>query len=425
MPEPTAEEYLPRRRRKKHWIQLLGGGAEIEPVQSISMRGYNLKMLLMSLAIVFFIGLFVRRDAFITKEGTFKIAYALTFACIWNGCFNAILTFCRERKQPIKLSVSSICVQCLRQTALCFAQSVILISVCWLMGTKLNEKGLLLPALGLELCVTVFLITWTADLLCLLLSSLFRSTFHALFALPFVLAFQVLFSGGLLALPAWAQPISAVSISQYAVRCIAAQGEINHLPLASVWNTLSNMRDTTLDASITVGQVIDYLKNEENSLINSHREDELTGSISIGDALSLFGVNRQNNTEKEPAKTTIWQRIASLLRLNTVTDRILDKKIQGSITLGDGIDMLTHNAYLEQERDREITLKIRLGDVYDALGEDRVQTFIQQKSAFALQNAGYAHTIQNIIYFWLILAAFALVYLACTFVSAYFQRTFR
>lgn len=55
------------------------------------------KVLPMAAVIAGLVSYVVRKDFFLTMEGTLKGAFALTCIAIWNGCFNSIQVICRER----------------------------------------------------------------------------------------------------------------------------------------------------------------------------------------------------------------------------------------------------------------------------------------------------------------------------------------
>jgi hypothetical protein len=64
-------------------------------------------------------------------------------------------------------------------------------------------KGLFTPWLIVDLALTLFLISYASDMLSLWISSLAHTTTTAMTVMPFVLIFQLVFSGGIFSLPAW------------------------------------------------------------------------------------------------------------------------------------------------------------------------------------------------------------------------------
>ena len=126
--------------------------------------------------------------------------------------------------------------------------------------------------------ITIFLVTFSADMLALLISALVHSTTTAMTVMPFLLIFQLVFSGGLFSLPAWTAPITNLTVSHFGLVCITAQSDYNSLPMASAWNTLSKMRNTPIEGTITMGEMLDLMGEdtaERSDLIRDFRNTDL------------------------------------------------------------------------------------------------------------------------------------------------------
>ena len=251
-------------RRRLHHRGLL---AQVPIYLGKLLRGFvyrnDWKVLPMSAIIAGLVSMVVRGDCFLTMEGTMKGALALSCVGIWNGCFNAIQVVCRERpivKREHRSGmhvISYIAAHMIYQALLCLVQTVLTLYVCKAAGVHFPEKGLMTSWMLPEMGVTIFLITYAADMLALLISCLVRSTTAAMTVMPFVLIFQLVFSGGFFTLPAWASSFSNVSISSYGLKCIAAQADYNHLPMATAWNMLNRMKNEEINLQITEGQAAD------------------------------------------------------------------------------------------------------------------------------------------------------------------------
>ena len=88
----------------------------------------------------------------------------------------------------------------------------------------------------LNLGICMLLISYAADMMSLFISSISRTTTAAMTVMPFVLIFQLVFSGSVFPLPARVQPLSNFTISNYGIRAIAAECGYNDLPMAAGWN---------------------------------------------------------------------------------------------------------------------------------------------------------------------------------------------
>ena len=114
------------------------------------------------------------------------------------------------------------------------------------------------PFMMLDLGITIFLISYASDMVSLLVSSLGHPTTTAMTVMPFILIFQLVFSGGVFNLPAWTSRISNLTISNYGMKCMMAECDYNNTPMVTGWNTLVNMEDNTIDIDVTVGQLLEY-----------------------------------------------------------------------------------------------------------------------------------------------------------------------
>ena len=74
--------------------------------------------------------------------------------------------------------------------------------------------------------------------------------------MPFVLIFQLVFSGDMLSLPAWTNAITPLTISNPALKVLAAQCEYNARPVTTIWNTVNDMRDKEVSKPHRQGQKV-------------------------------------------------------------------------------------------------------------------------------------------------------------------------
>lgn len=332
------------------------------------------KVLPLSALIAGMVAMVIRNDCFMTREGMLKGALALSCVALWNGCFNSIQVICRERdilkrEHRSGMHVSSYVIShVLYQGLLCLAQAVLTLYVCRVFGVKFPKEGILMSLFSMELTVTVFLITFAADMLSLFLSSLVHSTTAAMTIMPFVLVFQLVFSGGIFSVPEQLSGVSELTISKYGMRCIAAEGGYNELPMMSGWNTLSGMRNSRLQGSFTVGQALEFL----------------------------------NTADGEEA------------------EEIRDYKIFGVLRTGDLMDVYRTDPEYEELREEEIHVDVSIGEVIDTIGEETVKNAVLEKTGASAQKADYERTESNILRCWLDLGLFSLAFFFLTMVSLKF-----
>ena len=116
----------------------------------------------------------------------------------------------------------------------------------------------------LDIGITMLLITYASDLLSLWISALVHSTTTAMTIMPFVLIFQLIFSGGLFSLPKSVEIIELLTISNPGLKAMGAQTKLNDLPYSAVNGMIWMVEDVEIGGRVTLGQVLDLLGDEEN-----------------------------------------------------------------------------------------------------------------------------------------------------------------
>ena len=207
------------------------------------------KVLPMGAIIAAVVTLVVGANLFVTQEGTKLGVFALVCVCIWNGFFNSIQVVCRERdiikrEHRAGLHMSSyVIAQMIYQLLLCTAQTVITLVICDVTGVKLPMKGVVTPWGLVDIGLTILLVTYSADMMALMVSCIVRTTTTAMTTMPFLLIFQLVFSGGFFELSGFADKIKYLTISHWGMDALCALGRYNDLPMVTLWNTLVKFKD--------------------------------------------------------------------------------------------------------------------------------------------------------------------------------------
>jgi len=377
-------------------------------VRLLSMFVYqnDWKLLPMSVIIAGLVSLVVRNDFFVTMEGTLKGALALSCVAIWNGCFNSVQVICRER-EIIKrehrsgLHISSYIVShMMYQALLCLVQSGLTIYICVVMGIKFPAKGILTPLMIFDVGITVFLISYASDMIALWISTLVHNTTTAMSIMPFLLIMQLVFSGGIFTLPSWSDGLSKLMISNYGVKCIAAQADYNNLPMATAWNTLVKLKNTDIDGNFTIEQILDMLGPENDDryikAVRAQSVDELTLSflqlVAPEDAETLM-------TYIKPADGTAGE---------------------GEKTIGDVIDAFRRSDIYARTKDKTIHIKVSVWSLIKIIGEEKVKDFLQNKAAITQQKPYYEKDSKLIAGYWLRFILFILAFGALSVITLEF-----
>ena len=352
------------------------------------------KVMPMAAVIAGLVAMVTRNMFFITMEGTLMSAFALTCVGIWNGCFNSIQVICRERdvvkrEHRAGMHISSyIIAHQIYQALLCLLQTIITMYICRLVGVQFPEEGLFTRWMIVDLGITLFLVTYASDALALWISSLAHNTTAAMTIMPFILIFQLVFSGAMLSLPAWCSPFSDMTISRYGLTAMASQADYNKRPLVTLWGSVSRLRGTELSVTVTVGQVMDYLADENNPGVKELRETTFSRSYTADDLAGLL--------ENAGMQDRVLARMAAELVFENLGQETADI----TFTIGEVVDFMLENRELQPERSRQITLSTTVGDVIDYFGEDKVHWQVQQMATEANYDPKYENSWENIASCW-------------------------
>ena len=230
------------------------------------------KVLPIGAIIVALVTLVVGSNMFVTQEGTNFGTFALTCVCIWNGVFNSIQVVCRERnivkrEHRSGMHISSyIAAHMLYQLILCFLQSCVTILICWIVGIQFPVAGIITPFGVLDFGITVLLVTYASDIMGLMISCIVKTTTTAMTVMPFLLIFQLIFSGGFFDLGS-ADFIKVATISHWGMDSMCTIGQYNSLPMVTIWNMLVGFKDIEIMGSKPLQDILVMM--EKNDLRDS------------------------------------------------------------------------------------------------------------------------------------------------------------
>ena len=191
-------------------------------------------------------------NMFSTQEGTTYGTFALICACIWNGFFNSIQVVCRERdilKREHRAGLyifSYVAAHMLYQLLLCLLQTLVILLICLIVGVQIPAQGIITPWGILDIGITILLTTYAADMMALMVSCIVKTTTTAMTVMPFLLIFQLIFSGGFFKLEGPVESLKYATISYWGMNSLCAIGRFNQLPMVTLWNTLIDFKDLTL-----------------------------------------------------------------------------------------------------------------------------------------------------------------------------------
>ena len=226
------------------------------------------KVLPMSAVIAAVVTFVVAGNLFYTQEGTLTGSFAIVCVCIWNGFFNSIQSVCRERnivkrEHRAGLHMSAyIGAHMIYQMFLCAAQVCIMVGILKLANVSIPASGVVFRSGIVELAFTMLLITYASDMCAIMISSIVRTTTMAMTVMPFLLIFQLVFSGGFFQLAGAAEKITSLTIAKWGLNSVIATGRYNELPMVTLWNTLFKFKDMDVEGYKPILAAIKRMETE-------------------------------------------------------------------------------------------------------------------------------------------------------------------
>ena len=386
------------------------------------------KVLPMAALIAGLVGFALGVDFGKSMEGTLTATFAIVCVCIWNGSFNSIQVVCRERdvikrEHRSGMHISSyILAHMMYQLLLCLAQTVVTILVLYLVGMRFPGTGMFTPWMVVDVGITMLLVTYAADMISLWISTLVHSTTTAMTIMPFILIFQLIFSGGMFTLPKEVDPVVMLTISNPGLKAMASQTQINDLPYAAVNGMIRMVDDIEIGGTITVGQVLDLLSDDENRVVAELR------AVPVGNEVTFREVCQKILEEEEYADLrseiligdiTVGSAIDALLKMEELNE-VLDSKMLKTTTLGEVVDAIAANETVRKYRQEGLDIHMTVGDAIDLIGREETMNRILEKTSEKMYEPKYAFTKENVLKNWLHILAFAAIFALLSIVTLEF-----
>ncbi len=332
-------------------------------------RGFIYKndwlMIVMAVVIAALVGFALGGSFRVNREMTLAGAFAVVCVCLWNGSFNSIQAICKERdvvkrehRSGVKI-IAYILAHMLYQFIICLVQTIVTIITFDIVGFDFSGEGIISRWLYLDIGITMFLITYAADMLSLFISSFVKSTTTAMVIMPFVLVFQLVLSGGLFPLPSVVQPVSYLTISGPGYKAISSQVDVNSLPYKSVTDMLDMINDVEFNLTLTGSDVIDFIADANNESNKQLRDIPISGGVTVRevtDAILTEDAFADLRSKTLVNRITIGQALDALANTsNPTVAAIRSQSIGGSITVRDAFNyVLNDNAFSGELRDAPV-----------------------------------------------------------------------
>ena len=223
----------------------------------------NWKVLPMAAIIAFLVVYVLGQKMFRNMEFTKYGSLAVVCVCIWNGMFNSIQAVCKERsiikrEHRAGLHITAyLGAHMLYQALICILQVIITLVIFQVFGMFFPDSGLITGSFRVDLAISMFLITYAADMLALMVSCIAHTTTTAMTIMPFLLVVQLVFAGGIFPLQSrGAQFISNFTLSNWGIKAVNVGADYNSQNSIILTQAIQTMSDPTDEV---MGKIHDVL----------------------------------------------------------------------------------------------------------------------------------------------------------------------
>lgn len=212
----------------------------VNMIRALALESYNkrqeMTMLFTALIISLLASTVIRYDMFGVYENA-KIGFFIIVCCLmWMGMFDSILCICDHRDvlerdkfsglRPVPFILANVVFQSIHA----LLQALIMFVVTEILIAWPSNAASLLGAPAVEYYVTLFLITFAAQMLGLAVSAVMKTSENALTFAPFLLIYELIMSETLFGLPSWLEPLRDTTIVRWGLNSLGTIFDIDALP---------------------------------------------------------------------------------------------------------------------------------------------------------------------------------------------------
>lgn len=217
----------------------------------------NWKVIPLSAIIAYLVVYVIGKRMFINMEGTSYAAFAITCVCIWNGVFNSIQVVCKERgiikrEHRAGLHISSyLASHMIYQAIISLIQVLIMAAIFLIFGVHMPAGSAVTGSFLLDLCITMFLITYASDMLGLMISCIVHTPMTAMTVMPFVLIVQLVFANFVIPLNNFGQKLSTITVSKWGIQAVNTVANYNSQESTVLLTALNTMKNTDPESFVS------------------------------------------------------------------------------------------------------------------------------------------------------------------------------
>ncbi len=209
----------------------------------------NWKVLPMSAIIAYLVVYVLGNKMFRNMEYTKYGSLALICVCIWNGMFNSIQVVCKERniikrEHRAGLHISSyLASHMIYQAIICALQVIITLIIFRTFGMYFPDTGLITGNFALDVGISMWLATFAADMLALMVSCIVHTTTTAMTVMPFLLIVQLVFAGSMFPLNrSTAKMIANFTISNWGINAVNIAADYNGQKSSALYTAIGSLK---------------------------------------------------------------------------------------------------------------------------------------------------------------------------------------
>ena len=178
--------------------------------------------------------------------------------------FNSIQVVCKERsiikrEHRAGLHISAyLAAHMIYQAVICILQVAISLFIFRFFGMYFPDTGLITGSFMIDLAITMFLTTYAADMLALMVSCIAHTTTTAMTIMPFLLVVQLVFAGGIFPLSRpGAKILSRYTVSSWGIKAVNIASDYNSQKSSILYTALSSMKDSSDDMMVKIQNVME------------------------------------------------------------------------------------------------------------------------------------------------------------------------
>lgn len=220
------------------------------------------KGLPLSAAIALMVAFVMGKNLFTNMERLKAGAFAIVCVCIWNGFFNSIQVVCRERaivkrEHRSGLHITAyIGAHMIYQAVICLLQVIISIAIYKWYGITFPKESIVTGSFILDFGITLWLITYAADMMALMVSCIVKTTTAAMTVMPFLLIIQLVFAGVIFSFSGGAAAIvQKMTFSHWGTVAICSVADYNDLTSHALFSAIYQFRSVP-----EIKSLVDYIQ---------------------------------------------------------------------------------------------------------------------------------------------------------------------